>query len=80
MLFDKNFLVYRRYLRLKAKRILTDDFIKTRAIPLISDATVIDMNTHGHPNIEYTLLTHSEYYILTFILIRLLQYFKKIKK
>ena len=58
MMFDRNFLVYRRYLRLKAKRILTDDFIKTSAIPLISDATVIDMNSHGHPNVESVSYTH----------------------
>ena len=80
MIFDKNIRVYRRYFRLKAKQIMTDDFIKTSTIPLISDATVIDINSHGHPNVEYTLLTHSEYYILTFILIRVLNYFKKIKK
>ena len=80
MMFDRNIRVYRRYFRLKAKQIVTDDFIITSTIPLISDATVIDINSHGHPNVEYTLLTHSEYYILTFILIRVLQYFKKIKK
>jgi len=79
MIFDKDIKVYSRLLSLKAKKVLSEEFIKN-TIPIISDAAIIEINSNGHPNIESTLITHSEYYFLTFVLIRIFNYIAKKSK
>lgn len=79
MKFEKRYTVYSRYIRLKAKKVLSEEFIKN-TIPIISDATILEINSNGHPDIESTLITHSEYYFLTFILIRIFNYIAKKSK
>ena len=79
MIFDKDIKVYSRYIRLKAKKVLSEEFF-TNTIPIISDATILEINSNGHPNIESTLITHSEYYFLTFMLIRIFNYIAKKSK
>ena len=79
MIFDKDIKIYSRLFRLKAKKVLSEEFIKN-TIPIVSDATIIEINSKGHPNIESTLITHSEYYFLYFLLIRIFNYIAKKSK
>ena len=79
MKFDKDMKLYSRYVRFKAKKVLSEEFIKN-TIPIVSDATIIEINSNGHPNIESTLITHSEYYFLYFLLIRIFNYIAKKSK
>ena len=69
MVFNRNYKIYIRYIKHKTKKI--------NLIPIISDATVISINSGGHINLKETLISHSEYYFLTFLLLHLLRYFKK---
>jgi len=68
MVFNRNYKIYIRYIKHKTKKI--------NLIPLISDATVMSINS-DHIDLKQTLISHSEYYFLTFFLLHLLRYFKK---
>ena len=73
MVFNRNYKIYIRYIKHKTKKFINNELI----VPIISDATVISINSGGHIDLKQTLISHSEYYFLTFLLLHLLRYFKK---